>query len=212
MELGLIIIFWYGVLHAFAPDHLSVIANFSIGKSIKKTFFITLAFAIGHGLMLFIFARLFSIMDIPSRYTNYGDIVSSMVIITIGLYLIFMALSNRIQLRTHEHKGERHIHIWFGKEHSHNKKETMSALGIGALMGIGGVRGMLVTLGMLESSSIDLGMIGIFVLGVSCIFVLFGIVILYINKTLLTSQRNVRRVFATAGLISLAAGSSIILG
>ncbi|QSZ41965.1 hypothetical protein GJV85_07535 [Sulfurimonas aquatica] len=212
MELGLMIIFWYGVLHAFAPDHLSVIADFSIGKSMRKTFLITIAFAIGHGLMLFLFAKLFSIIEIPAQLTEYGDIISSMVIISIGLYLIYMALSNRIHLKIHEHNGEKHTHIWFGSEHSHDKKETLSVLSIGALMGIGGVRGMLVTLGMIESSSIDLSVIGVFVLGVSSIFLLFGMVILYVNKRFLTSIKNVRRVFATAGLISLAAGSSMILG
>ena len=54
MEAGLLIIFWYGLLHAFGPDHLSAIADFSIGKSRQKTFFITLAFTIGHGIMLFV--------------------------------------------------------------------------------------------------------------------------------------------------------------
>ena len=38
MALGLVIIFWYGILHAFGPDHLTAIADFSIGKEAKKTF------------------------------------------------------------------------------------------------------------------------------------------------------------------------------
>ena len=29
---GFLIIFWYGILHAFGPDHLTAIADFSIGK------------------------------------------------------------------------------------------------------------------------------------------------------------------------------------
>jgi hypothetical protein len=37
MEMGLIIIFWYGALHAFGADHLTAIADFSIGESVKKT-------------------------------------------------------------------------------------------------------------------------------------------------------------------------------
>ena len=212
MELGLIIIFWYGVLHAFGPDHLSVIADFSIGKSIKKTFLITIAFAIGHGLMLFIFAKLISMVSIPVYITAYGDVISSLIIIGIGLYLLYMVYTNRIQLHTHEHNGEKHMHIWFGKEHEHNQRDTLSVLSIGALMGIGGVRGMMVTLGMLEASTIDLTMVVVFVLGVSSIFVLFGGVILYINKSFLTSQKNVRKVFAAAGIVSVIVGSNMILG
>jgi len=55
MEIGYLLIFWYGVLHAFGPDHLTVIADFSIGKSLKKTMAVTLLFAMGHGVMLFFF-------------------------------------------------------------------------------------------------------------------------------------------------------------
>ncbi len=212
MEFGLMIVFWYGMLHALAPDHLSVIADFSIGKSVKKTFIITLAFALGHGLMLFIFAKLLSSVSLPHWMMEYGDTISSMVIMGIGLYLVYMATSNKIHLRIHEHNEKKHIHIWFGKEHSHTQKDLVSALSLGALMGVGGVRGMMITLGMLESKSIDFTMIALFVLGVSLVFMLFGLVLLYINKRVLTSQQNVRKVFATAGLISLAAGGSMILG
>jgi len=57
---GFLIIFWYGILHAFGPDHLTAIADFSIGKDKKKTLMITTLFAIGHGIMLFIFAKVLS--------------------------------------------------------------------------------------------------------------------------------------------------------
>ncbi len=34
-SLGLLLIFWYGILHAFGPDHLSAITDFSIGKNTR---------------------------------------------------------------------------------------------------------------------------------------------------------------------------------
>ncbi|WP_294962562.1 hypothetical protein [Sulfurimonas sp.] len=79
-------------------------------------------------------------------------------------------------------------------------------------MGIGGVRGMLVTLGMVEAGSVDLTMVLAFSLGVMVIFVGFGSVILYINKNLLNSKQNLKRVFATAGVISVVVGSNMLLG
>lgn len=212
METGLLLIFWYGILHAFGPDHLTAIADFSIGKNSRRTLLITAAFAIGHGMMLFLFAKLLSMADIPETVTGYGDIISASVILAIGLYLLYMVYSDRIQLHRHTHDGKEHLHIWFGKAHSHNKSDAASALTIGALMGIGGVRGMLVTLGMLESQSLDLTMIAAFVLGVSLIFVGFGVVILTINKTLLGSKENVRRVFAAAGTVSVVVGTNMLLG
>jgi ABC-type nickel/cobalt efflux system permease component RcnA len=212
METGLIIIFWYGVLHAFAPDHLTVIADFSIGKSRKKTILITFLFALGHGLALFVFAKLLQTYNISASITDYGDLFSSMVIIMMGVYLLYMVMNDRIQLGRHEHDGKEHIHIWFGKTHEHKDQlASVSAFGMAALMGIGGIRGMLVTLGMLQSQSIDLVMVLSFILGVSTLFVLFGLLVSYINQTLLKTKHSVRRVFATAGVISIAVGSQMLL-
>jgi len=212
MEMGLILIFWYGVLHAFGPDHLTVIADFSIGKSRKKTLLITFLFALGHGMMLFLFARLLQAYEIPESITDYGDQISATVIIGMGIYLLAQVMRDRIQLHRHEHEGKEHIHIWFGKTHEHQtQRASVSAFGMAALMGMGGVRGMLVTLGMLESHSIDMVMILAFILGVTTLFLAFGLLILYINDHLLGTKANVRKVFATAGIISIAVGSQMLL-
>ena len=212
MELAYFLILWYGVLHAFGPDHLTAIADFSIGKSMKKTVLITVMFAFGHGLTLFVFAKILEVYNLPEGITAYGDVISSSVIIGMGVYLLYMVVSDKIHLNKHIHENKEHIHIYFGKEHSHNSSvASTSAWTIGALMGIGGVRGMLVTLGMIEGQAVDFTMVLAFVLGVSIVFVSFGGVILYINKELLTSKTNVRRVFATAGVISIAVGANMIL-
>jgi ABC-type nickel/cobalt efflux system permease component RcnA len=212
MEVGLIMIFWYGLLHAFGPDHLTAIADFSIGKSLKKTMTITLMFAIGHGVMLFLFAKLMQMYLVTETMTAYGDMISSSVIIAMGLYLIYMVATDRIQLNRHMHEKREHIHIYFGKKHSHSMNSTsISALGLGALMGIGGVRGMLVTLGMLNGTNVEWYMILAFVAGVSLVFVSFGVLILYFNKKMLTNLSNVRRTFMVAGVVSVAVGTNMLL-
>ena len=99
MELSLLLIFWYGILHAFGPDHLTAIADFSIGKNKQKTLLITTLFAIGHGLSLFVFAKLLEGMHISDEILAYGDIISATVIIGMGLYLLFMVATDRIHLR-----------------------------------------------------------------------------------------------------------------
>lgn len=212
MEIAYLIIFWYGILHAFGADHLTAIADFSIGKSMKKTMFITIMFAFGHGLMLFIFVKLLELYVIPESLTVYGDMISSSVIIAMGFYLLFMVATNRIQLNKHTHNYKEHIHIYFGKKHTHSKDiSNASAWGVGALMGVGGVRGMLVTLGMLQGNSIEWTMVLAFVAGVSLVFLSFGVCILYLNKHYLTNIKNVRRVFTTAGVLSVVVGINMLL-
>lgn len=211
-NIGLLLIFWYGILHAFGADHLTAIADFSIGKNKRKTLLITSMFAIGHGVSLFIFAKILETYKISDKVLAYGDIISASVIFGMGIYLLFLVFTNRININKHIHDGVEHIHIYFGKEHTHTNKDVSSAFTIGALMGIGGVRGMLVTLGLVESSSVDFTMVLAFTLGVMIIFMAFGSFILYINKNLLNSKQNIRRVFTIAGLISVVVGTNFLLG
>lgn len=212
MELSLLLIFWYGILHAFGADHLTVIADFSIGKNQKKTMLITSLFAIGHGLTLFVFAKLLESVSLSEELLAYGDRISATVIIGMGLYLLFMVATNRIHLHKHIHEGEEHLHIWFGKGHNHNKIDERSSFALGLLMGIGGVRGMLITLGVVAGGEVNFMMVGAFTAGVMVIFMTFGALILYLNKNFLGNISNVRRAFATAGAVSLVVGTNILIG
>ena len=213
MELSLLLVFWYGVLHAFGPDHLTAIADFSIGKNKKKTFAITTLFAVGHGVSLFIFAKVLEHTHISEEILAYGDLISASVIIGMGLYLLFMVVTNRIQLRKHMHEGKEHIHIWFGKSHEHNDTiENSSSFSLGLLMGAGGVRGMLITLGVVQGGVVDFSMVTMFTLGVMLIFIAFGMLMLYVNNNFLGNLTNVRRAFTTAGIISLLVGTNILVG
>jgi len=211
MELSLLVIFWYGILHAFAPDHLTAMADFSIGKDKRKTLMITILFAVGHGLSLFVFAKILERFNISSELLAYGDIVSATVIIAMGLYLLFMVATNRIHLHTHQHKGGEHVHIWFGKKHDHSQVDTTSSFTMGLLMGIGGVRGMLITLGAVQGGAVDFSMVGAFTLGVMVIFVGFGLLISYINENFLNNITSVRKIFTIAGVISLFVGTDILI-
>ncbi len=215
MEHSLLLIFWYGILHAFGPDHLTAIADFSIGKGRKKTLFITLAFAVGHGVSLFIFAKLLQKIDISQNILAYGDTISSSVILMIGAYLLYMAAMDRINIGYHNHADKEHIHIWFGNSHDHDEAEferrTASALSIGALMGIGGVRGMLITLSAISNNEVNPSMVFAFTFGVMLIFMAFGFIIALVNDSILTSRCNVRAAFAVAGAVSLIVGGEMLV-
>jgi len=216
MEFSLLLIFWYGILHAFGPDHLTAIADFSIGRNKRKTLIITSLFAIGHGLSLFVFAKILESVALSEELLAYGDIISATVIILMGLYLLAMVALNRIQLRTHMHQGKEHIHIWFGKSHEHDEDSAAvaksSSLTLGLLMGAGGVRGMLITLGAVQGGVVDFSLVAAFTVGVMLVFGAFGMVILYVNQNFLGNLANVRRAFTIAGVVSLVVGTNILLG
>ena len=121
-----------------------------------------------------------------------------------------MVATYRIHLHTHQHNGKDHVHIWFGKKHEHNQIDTSSSFTMGLLMGIGGVRGMLITLGVVQGNMVDFSMVGAFTLGVMAIFIGFGLLISYINENFLNSIDSIRRVFTLAGVISLIVGINIL--
>ena len=212
MEISLLIIFWYGILHAFGPDHLTAIADFSIGKDSKKTMLITVLFAIGHGISLFVFAKILQSFNISENILAYGDMISATVILAMGIYLLYIVTTDRIQLRVHSHNGKEHVHIWFGKEHTHDDTIVKSSsFTMGLLMGAGGVRGMLVTLGAVGSGNVNLTMVFAFTLGVMLIFVGFGVILAYMNKNILNNKRNLKRAFGVAGVISLIVGINFLI-
>jgi len=162
---------------------------------------------------LFLFAKLLQTIEISDEVLGYGDLISATVIIVMGLYLLFLVSTDRIQLKTHWHEGKEHTHIWFGKSHDHQESVAQSSsFTMGLLMGAGGVRGMLITLGAVGSGCVDLWMVGAFTAGVMLIFVGFGLVILYLNQHLLGSVKNVRYAFSVAGVVSLIVGTNILLG
>ena len=98
MEISLLVIFWYGILHAFGPDHLTAIADFSIGKNSRKTMLITFLFAIGHGLMLLVFAKVMQHYHVGDTLIAYGNLISASVILLMGFYLLYMVFADRRQV------------------------------------------------------------------------------------------------------------------
>jgi len=207
MEVGLLICFWYGILHAFSPDHLCAIIDFSLGKSKKTCLLLTIAFALGHGLVLLIFAQLISLIFLSEQqielFTYYADMITGFVLLSFGLYLLFMVLSDQIQLSKHVHNGQEHVHISFGKNHLHDNNLTKTAFSLGSLMGMGGVRSLLISLSLVSVQESYISLVVFFALGVMAVFICFGFILLYINQSLLNNNKNVQIAFGSAGLSSV---------
>lgn len=208
MEYPLLIIMFYGILHALAPDHLSAIALFSIGKHQKETLFITLLFAFTHGFILYIMAITIDYIA-DEIILQYGDAISSLVILLMGSYMIYLALSNNIRMDTHHHQERKHTHIYY--KHAHRHDETM-LFTLATLMGVGGLRGMLVTLSIVSHHSIGVEMILAFVIGVGIVFISFGYILFLVNIQLSHSKYALRYGILSVGIVSVAVATFNLQG
>jgi len=208
MDFGLLIILYYGILHALGPDHLSAITLFSIGKKKTETFMISLLFALGHGTMLYLLAL--SVGEIADNsILQYGDTISSAVILLMGLYLVYMAITDKIRIDHHTHDSDHHTHIYYKNAHGHDKSMIIS---LGLLMGIGGIRGMLVTLSIISHQQVGIEMVLAFIVGVSIVFFLFGYLIYLINANLIRSVNSLRYSMFLVGLLSISIGAYNLTG
>jgi ABC-type nickel/cobalt efflux system permease component RcnA len=203
MEYSLLIIFYYGILHALGPDHLSAIALFSIGKKKKTALLLSLLFAVGHGVTLYLLALIIEHFA-SDNLLQYGDIISSSVILLMGVYLVYLALTNKIRIDHHQHHQDKHTHIYYADAHGHDKTMLVS---LGLLMGVGGIRGMLITLTVISHQTIGIEMILAFILGISLVFLLFGYLIYLINAQLIHSAKTLRYAVTSVGLLSIAIGT-----
>lgn len=214
MEASFIILFWYGVLHAFGPDHLAVIADFSIGRQQKKVAWVTLGFALGHGVSLYLFALLITSFDVPDGWLAYGDVIASSVILLMGAYLLYLVAFDQIHVGKHQHNGKEHIHIWFGASHNHSRGKlgwlSTPAL-LGVLMGMGGVRGMLVSLSAVSVEAVNPWMIVSFTLGVALVFLVFGGVLALLNQQIIHSKFWLRGSFTLVGVLSCGVGAQALI-
>lgn len=214
LEVSLMIVFWYGVLHAFGPDHLTAIADFSIGRQRKRVFLVTLGFALGHGLSLYLFALLISLLHVSDEWLKYGDLIASGVILYIGLYLLYLVATDRIQVSKHMHDGKEHIHIWFGQEHRHKQSifsGWRTSAVIGGLMGMSGARGMLISLSVISSQEVSGGIVLSFTLGVALVFIIFGVLLAALNQRLVASPSYLTRAFMVTGVISCLVGGQAFI-
>lgn len=89
-EFGLLIIFWCGILFAFNPRYITAIAGFFTSKNRSKTILVTILFALGHGIALFVFAKIFKNYYISEKILEYKYTTSLVIILLIGLYLLLI--------------------------------------------------------------------------------------------------------------------------
>lgn len=189
MELGLLIIIFYGILHALGPDHLSALALTSVGKNKKEIFFISTLFALGHGVVLFVFVLLMSNL-LVSTFIEYADFASWIILIFLGINLIYIGIKNDKEL-------------FVFKSNNNKQSNRMTIFILAVLMGLGGLRGMLITLSVISTTTLTFDLLASFVLGTCIVFFLFGYFMHLISDTVVKHHSAFRSVMVIVGLIAI---------
>ena len=162
----------------------------------------------GHGLMLYIMVQIITYFA-NDELLAYGDVISAAVIVLMGLYLVYLAFTDKIKIDKHQHNHEKHTHIYYKDTHLHDKSILLS---LGLLMGVGGIRGMLVTLSAVSHNSVGVEMILAFIIGVSIVFLSFGYLIYLINQRVAISVNSLRYALMSVGLFSIVIGTYNLSG
>lgn len=79
-------------------------------------------------------------------------------------------------------------------------------------MGVGGIRGMLVTLSIISHEGVGLEMILAFITGVSLVFMVFGYLIYLINEKFIRSTQALRYGIMSIGVLSVSIGTYSLVG
>lgn len=184
-----------GFLHGLGADHLMAIAALSVGTSVPgaaagaaQTFRVALRFAIGHALVLAAgaAAALAIGWTIPVIVERAGEIAGGCLLIALGVFGLWVAVTRRVYAHTHPHGNPPHVHwhLHLGRPERHPSPARHSPMAgiIGAVFAISGLRA-LTLLGPLGgpggtgSLVTLLGLVLIFALGIVLAMSLFGIVL-----------------------------------
>lgn len=189
MEYGLLIILMYGAIHAFGPDHLSAIAITSVGKTKKEIFIISSLFALTHGIVLFLLAKVLYLVA-GSFIIQYADVISWSILFLLGVNLIYIGMQDNLEFFIYKNKYN-------------HKPERFTIISLGLLMGLGGLRGMLLTMGAISTTALGFDMIFAFVVGASIVFVAFGYFIYIFSNSAKKNMSVFKSLLIGIGVISI---------
>jgi nickel/cobalt exporter len=218
-----------GFLHGLGADHLMAIAALAVrprhgaARPSVTPFDVAVRFAIGHAVLLLAGAALVLILgwQIPAVVEQTGERVGGVLLISMGLFTLWVVVSDRLYGHSHGHEHEAHHahdhhvhwHFHFGRREAHPapKQHAHGAGALGAVFAVSGLRALTLLAPALQGGAAAslvtlLYLVGVFALGILLSMSLVGIVL----TRVLGSPWIVRTVGRSAAAIT--ACGSIALG
>jgi hypothetical protein len=213
-----------GFLHGLGADHLMAIASLAVTpRSAERPgptpFDVAVRFAVGHAVLLMAGSALVLVVgwQIPSVVEQAGERAGGAILIALGLFTLWIALSDRLYGHSHghghDHHHAEHVHWHFhlGRRERHPGPDAHAhgAGVLGAVFAVSGLRALTLLAPTLHGSAslvTLLYLVAVFALGILLSMSIFGIVL----TRLLGSPWVVRTV--GRGAAALTALASIGLG
>jgi cytochrome c biogenesis protein CcdA len=208
--------FALGLGHSFDPDHVVAVSTLLCNNTnLRKSIASATAWGTGHSIILFLVGLLILLLRvaIPDGVFTLFEFAGGIMLVILGLFVVKPLIADRIH--THQQGNQNYIHTHpdahltdSGKGHSLLQKSAFA----GVLQGLGGSAAvMLVTLTVV--SSVELGLVFIFVFGVGVILGMVSIACLVNSLLAYTASRleKVHRIIkAVTGSASIIFGVVII--
>jgi nickel/cobalt transporter (NicO) family protein len=218
-----------GFLHGLGADHLMAIAALAVrprhqaARTGPTPFDVAVRFAVGHAVLLLAGAGLVLVLgwQIPAIVEQAGERVGGVVLIGMGLFTLWVVVSDRLYGHSHGHEHDPHHahdhhvhwHFHFGRREAHPApwQHSHGAGALGAVFAVSGLRALTLLAPALQGGAAAslvtlLYLVGVFALGILLSMSLVGIVL----TRLLGSPWIIRTVGRSAAAIT--ACGSIALG
>ncbi len=184
-----------GFFHGLGADHLMAVAALSVRAPGDQDrgmhpIRVALGFALGHALLLLVGSVAVVLLgwQIPVLLERTGEVVGGILLIALGAFSLWVAVSRQLYGHTHTHgqPGHTHWHLHFGRRSRHGSGDHSHVPGIlGAVFAVSGLRaltmmapfGDTVTGGMAASMLTLLYLIAVFAVGIIISMSLFGVVL-----------------------------------
>ncbi len=177
--------FSLGLLHALDADHIMAVsvlaAKIQNLRSRRQAAITTIRYclkwATGHGGALMLVGGLALLLgwQLPAAVSHWAERLIGILLIVLGTWLIYKALTNKIQLHVHKHENEELVHVHLTQDS--NSQHSHQPVLVGLVHGLAGSAPVLALIPALQTGQHWLGMayLLLFCIGVVVSMLVFGL-------------------------------------
>lgn len=221
--------FGLGMIHALDADHIMAVSGLSVRKpKLNYCLQFGLRWAIGHGFSLLLIGGSVLLLGIaiPESLSQTAELLVSVVLIGIGLWILWELFSRRAHVHFHQHDGiprHAHWHVHANRSHQSSHKQSHkemphkhehSAVMVGMLHGTAGSAPLLALIPLTKlggSPWLGMGYLLLFGLGVIVSMLTFsGLLGVTVNWLSRWGNRAVKVLRTGVAMSSISFGSYLL--